>query len=303
MIPKIGPRIVVVGDIVTDVIATVDGPIVAASDTPARITTTGGGAGANTAAWLAYAGARVTLCGVVGADPAGAARIAELRAAGVRCVIRRAPGAGTGSIVVISDGRERTMLADRGANLALAPADVDRALGGAGSRVHVHVSGYALLDAASRPAAAHALARRPGWTTSVDAASAGPLRGVGDFRALVPATDVLLANVDEARVLVGGTGGPAELAAALASWARVAVVKAGADGAAAASDQDEPVWVPAVPAEAVDATGAGDAFAAGFLVAWLGGADLAGSLAAGARLGAEAVGRVGARPPVRGRRR
>ncbi len=288
--------VLVVGDIVTDVVAIVTGPIAHASDTAASIAVTGGGAGANTAAWLAAAGVDVTLCGVVGADDEGAARRSELEAQGVRCAVRSAAGARTGSIVVIAERTERTMLADRGANLLLEPADVDAAVAAAGC-VHLHLSGYPLLDAQSHAAAAHALAeaRRRGWTTSVDAASAGPLRRAPGFLDWVRGSDVLFANADEAAVLVGASGSPAELAAALARQVRVAVVKLGAAGALACVDSSV-IEVPAAAAEAVDATGAGDAFAAGFLAAYLRRDDLASALAAGAELGARAVSTVGARP-------
>lgn len=302
-------RVIVVGDIVTDVVAILAGPVAPASDTPARIRVTGGGAGANTATWLAHAGARVTLCGVVGADGAGDARLAELRAAGVDCAIRAVGDAGTGSIVVLSDGRERTMLTDRGANLLLTPADVDAAFRTAPDARHLHVSGYPLLDEASRPAARHALATaaRRGLSTSVDAASAGPLRRVGpaNFQSWVRGVDVLFANADESRALLDSGDLPAaDAAARLASWAGVAVVKRGAAGAVAASLGTDPVAVPVAPASVVDTTGAGDAFAAGFLVGWLAGLDVAGALAAGAILGARAVSAVGARPiGATGRRR
>lgn len=288
--------VLVVGDIVTDVVAIVTGPIAHASDTAASIAVTGGGAGANTAAWLAAAGVDVTLCGVVGADDEGAARRAELEAHGVRCAVRSAAGARTGSIVVIAERTERTMLADRGANLLLEPADVDAAVAAAGC-VHLHLSGYPLLDAQSHAAAAHALAeaRRRGWTTSVDAASAGPLRRAPGFLDWVRGSDVLFANADEAEVLVGAPAPPAELAAALAKQVRVAVVKLGAAGALACVDSSV-IEVPAVAAEAVDATGAGDAFAAGFLAAYLRQEGLAAALAAGTELGARAVSTVGARP-------
>jgi ribokinase len=310
------PHILVIGDIVTDVVAVVDNPIAPDTDTPAQISVTGGGAGANAAAWLAHAGARVTLCGVVGADDAGDARLAELHAAGVTCAVRRAGGARTGSIVVISDGHQRTMLADRGANLLLTAADVDAALARAADAVHLHLSGYALLDAASRPAARHALAAARGLSTSVDAASAGPLRRVGgpEFLSWVRGTTLLLANADEANALVspamttdfraapGGAAGchgrveaPEVVAAALAEVAGMAVVKLGGSGAVAARGT-QTASVPAPVTDVVDPTGAGDAFAAGFLMAWLSGESLEVALRAGARLGAEAVSRVGARP-------
>src|SRR6185437_15588896 len=126
--------ILVVGDIVTDILALPEGPLAVDSDTAARVRMTGGGSAANTAAWIASTQTPVTLAGVVGDD--GATRLAELAAAGVTCVVRRAEDAATGSVVVLSTGTERTMLTDRGANGLLEPGDVDAALEGAG---HVHL--------------------------------------------------------------------------------------------------------------------------------------------------------------------
>ena len=80
-----GRRVLVVGDIITDIVAVHSGPVAVDSDTPARITTTAGGSAANTAAWLAYAGATVDLLAVVGSDTAGEERVAELTAGGVGC--------------------------------------------------------------------------------------------------------------------------------------------------------------------------------------------------------------------------
>jgi ribokinase len=260
--------IVVVGDVVTDIVAAYEGVLAAGSDTAARIRTVGGGSAANTAAWLATLGAPVRLVGVVGDDDAGRARIAELRALGVEPALRRSPGSVTGSIVVLSDGHERTMLFDRGANGLLRPDDL--VLDGVR---HLHLSGYTLFDPATREAGLRALAgaRARGATTSVDASSAAPLRAV-PFLTFLGNVDVLLANTDEARVLTGTAGAAPDLAPALLPWVAHAVVKAGADGAVWA-DADGVVSAPAVPVPAVvDPTGAGDAFAAGLLRAWLDGA-------------------------------
>ena len=112
-----GPgRIIVIGDIVTDVVTVLGAPIVAGSDTPAPISVTGGGAGANTAAWLADAGVAVTLCGVVG-DGRGRIR-APRRTVGGRRGLRRPAVARmpTGSIVILAGPADRTMITDRGAN-------------------------------------------------------------------------------------------------------------------------------------------------------------------------------------------
>jgi len=290
--------VVVVGDIVTDIVAVHGGTVAVGSDTPAAITITGGGAAANTAAWLASLGVPVVLVAVVGADAAGAERVEELRAAGVRCLVRSVVGASTGSIVVLSGGGDRTMLVDRGANGLLTGLDIEPALAGAR---HVHVSGYTLLDPGTRPAglAALTLARERGATASVDAASAAPLRSVGGraFLSWTRPSDLLFANLDEARALVESPSvAPIDAAKRLAAAiGGDGVVKCGADGAVSASAAGV-VSVGGRPATVVDPTGAGDAFAAGFLASWLDSGSAADCLAAGAALGAQAVTRVGSRP-------
>ncbi|MGH3658390.1 MAG: carbohydrate kinase family protein, partial [Micromonosporaceae bacterium] len=220
----------VVGDLVTDVVAVAAGPLAEGTDTAASITLTGGGAAANTAAWLAYAQLPVTLVAAVGDDPAGAQRVAELESAGVRCAVSRHPGP-SGTVVVIADGAERTMLCDRGANAHLSTGDIDAGLPGAG---HLHLSGYPLFDERTRPAGRYALAaaRTAGLTVSVDAASARPLRQAGpaSFLEWVRGVDLLFANADEARVLVGDVA-PDELARRLAGHVATVIVKLGADGA------------------------------------------------------------------------
>ena len=292
-------RVLVVGDLVTDVVVVHEGPIETGTDTRAAITHTGGGQGANTAAWLAYAGSPVTLVAAVGDDPAGRERVAELEAAGVRCAVRAHAGAVTGTVVVLASADERTLVTDPGACLLLDPADVRAAVAGADDAVHLHLSGYVLLNEGSRPGglAALAAARERGITVSVDAASAAPLRSVGAevFLAWVRGADLLLCNADEAAVLAG-PGTPAGQAAALARVARAVVVKRGGDGAVW-HGPDGPVRSGAtLRVPMTDPTGAGDAFAAGLLDAWCAGLPPEEALKAGATLGAAAVQRVGGRP-------
>jgi ribokinase len=290
--------IVVVGDLVTDVLVVHAGAIEVGSDTSAAITVSGGGQAANTAAWLAHTGCPVTLIAAVGDDLAGRERIAELTALGVHCAVRAHPGATTGSVVVLASAGERTMITDRGAALLLDPTDVAAAI--QLDAVHLHLSGYPLLDAASRPAglAALAAARERGLRTSVDAASAAPLRKVGApaFLEWVRGGDLLLCNADEATALAGPNS-PAEQARTLTATAANVVVKRGAEGAVWCDAAGGAWSVPGAGVPVADPTGAGDAFAAGLLAAWCGGASPAEALEAGAALGAEAVGRVGARPP------
>ncbi|WP_203965857.1 carbohydrate kinase family protein [Actinocatenispora thailandica] len=290
------------GDIATDVVAVLPAPLAGGlalgTDTAVRIGLTPGGSAANTATWLAGTGTPVTLIGAVGADAAGAARLAELSAAGVRPAVARVAAA-TGAIVVLSDPQERTMLCDRGANQLLPVAHATAAVRDAGDAVHLHLSAYPLFDPGSAPAALAALdaARQAGLTVSVDAASAGPLAAAGSAaHDWLRGADLLFANLDEARVLVGDpTADPADAARELTGLARSVVVKLGAAGAIRA-DGDRLLRAEAVPVDAVDPTGAGDAFAAGLLAAELAGADPLAALRAGAALGARAVSQLGARP-------
>ncbi|MEU5674509.1 PfkB family carbohydrate kinase, partial [Micromonospora sp. NPDC047753] len=161
------------------------------------------------------------------------------------------------------------------------------------------LSAYTLLDAESRGAGLRALAsaRERGLTISVDAASAAPLRRVGAavFLSWVRDIDLLLVNADEATVLAGGLD-PAAQGRALSATARRVVVKRGAAGAVWV-DRTTPVCVaPANRVAVVDVTGAGDAFAAGLLTAWLAGASPSAALGRATDLGALAVSTAGARP-------
>ncbi|GIJ11256.1 ribokinase [Micromonospora andamanensis] len=284
---------------VTDVVAVLSAPLAPGSDTPAAIRSAGGGQAANTASWLAAQGVPVTLVGAVGDDGTGRDRVAELTAAGVDCAVERVAGSATGTVIVLTVGDERTMVTERGANVRLAPGHVDAALAGTPDATHLHLSGYTLLDADSRPAGLRALAgaRERGLTTSVDAASAAPLRAVGTaaFLDWVREVDLLLVNVDEATVLAGGLE-PAAQGRALTAAARRVVVKRGAAGAVWV-DRDATIVTSSAHRVAVrDVTGAGDAFAAGLLSAWLAGATPDGALARAADLGGAAVAQVGARP-------
>ena len=291
------PRVVVVGDVCTDVVALLAGRPAAGSDRPAAIVTRGGGAGANVAAHLAALGTPVLLAGCVGDDLPGSALCRDLAAEGVTLTVRTVPGTSTGTVIsLVEPGGERSMLADRGANLALAPGDVPVPPRGG----HLHLSGYTLLDDGPRAAglAALAAAREAGCTVSVDPASTGPLAayGVDRWLADTAAATLLLPNADEARLLTGCTD-PADAARALAGRHPVVAVSLGAEGALWAAG-DVLVHRPAHPAVVVDTTGAGDAFTAGVLSVWSaagGRPDPAEALEAGLRRAATVVGRTGAR--------
>jgi sugar/nucleoside kinase (ribokinase family) len=287
-------RIVVLGDVMVDVVVRLSEPLARGSDAPAVIRFHGGGSAANTAAWLAAAGAEPVLVGRVGDDERGRGARDGLAAAGVdaRLTVDTDLPTGTCLVLVGPDG-ERTMAPDAGANDALAEADLTGELLTRGD--HLHVSGYSLLRAGSRPAARAAIARAlgVGMTVSVDPSSSALLSAA--FLDWADGAGLLLPNASEAHALTGDSD-PERAARALARRFGEVVVTLG-PGGALWTGGDEVLRAAAVPVDAVeDSTGAGDAFAAGLLSARVAGMSTAEALAAGCRLAARAVTQVGARP-------
>ena len=254
--------LVVLGDLMVDVVTRVSGALARGSDTEALITVRGGGSAANVAAWAAWLGTPVVFGCRVGDDDRGRAAIADLRGVDVRAEVDPERPTGT-CVVLVEPGGERTMLPDPGAN--------DGPLPEVEPGDHLHVVGYALLREGPRASALAAIerARAAGVTVSVDPSSWALL-----WPGAIPPVDLLLPNVEEAALLEGEK-----------------VTKLGPDGACWGD-----VRVPAEPVEVVDTTGAGDAFAAGFLSARLAGAEPREALEAGCRVAARAVAQVGARP-------
>ncbi|MFI5618358.1 carbohydrate kinase family protein [Streptomyces sp. NPDC051567] len=293
--------LLVIGDVVTDVVAVHRRPLAPATDTAARIRTLPGGAGANAACWAAHTGAaEVRLLARVGAESAGWHERALL-AAGVSPRLVVDPAEPTGTVVaLVGEGAERTFLSDSGASLRLSPADWTPSLLDGAARLHL--SGYLFFADSSRELALVALraARARGVPVSVDPASAGFLAALGPERFLdaVAGSGVLLPNEDEALLLAGlpGPAGAAGAAAELSRRVPLVVVTLGAAGALVAEDGRVTAEVPAHPARAVDSTGAGDAFTGGFLAALLTGAAPAEAARTGCRTAALAVARLGGRP-------
>jgi sugar/nucleoside kinase (ribokinase family) len=293
-------RVVVVGDLMTDTVAHAHMALARGSDTPATVTMHGGGSGANIAAWLAVDGSEVAFVGRRGADIAGRNRDMELMGYGVDARLVMDPERPTGTcVVMVTHKGDHTMLSDPGANGALSPEDLPQDLFTPGG--HLHVSGYTLLNPGSRPAVLAALstADRAGMSISIDGASAAPLERVGaePFLQLTNGITLLFVNAAQGKVLTGRDD-PGQAARVLNAWYPHVVMKLGPDGAMMyANGRPDPVRVPGPPIERiVDGTGAGDAFVAGFLPAWLDNKPPGEALVSGCRLAARALGLVGARP-------
>jgi sugar/nucleoside kinase (ribokinase family) len=262
--------VIAVGDVMLDgaLPATVAGGRV-----HGRIELRAGGSAANAALAVAQLGASAAVVGRVGADPAGRLVTDALAAAGVEALLARDVDARTGCVVVVGG---TAIVADPGASGRLEPDDLPAILE-AGA---VLVSGYSLLQSGSEAAARAALERaRTGWL-AIDAASARLVAafGVERFFEATATAGVLLANADEARTLTGLEAGDA--VRALARHYRVACVKLGPAGAIAASGEDV-VHVEVEPVDRIGTLGAGDAFAGGFLLSLVRGADLVVAVRAG----------------------
>jgi 2-dehydro-3-deoxygluconokinase len=267
------------------------------------------GAEANLAVGLARLGHRVAYIGRVGDDGFGTAILRRLRGEGVRVDCLGVDSVAPTGLLV----RERRTLGPTevlyyrsgSAGSRLEPSDVERAATGglfADAR-WLHVTGITPALSASAAAAVDLSiehARAGGCTISLDINLRRKLWAVEDarpvLRALAEGADILFGSTDELAVLTerDPAPDPAELAAsAMSLGPSLVVVKLGAQGALALERGLFPIWMPSIAAAVVDAVGAGDAFAAGFIAARLEGAPMQRALAVGNACGASAVAVVG----------
>jgi len=270
------PHLVAIGDLLLDVVIRPAGPIERGTDVPGTLAFRRGGSAANVAAAFARAGGSAALITSLGRDRQGDRLAASLRADGVVLHAVRS-GAPSGRLAAIIDERgERSFVTQRGAADDLRAADI-KAAWLRGTDV-LHVPAYSLLAEPIGSAAllAAELARDQGALVSVDLASAGPLLAFGVRRARARIAELapgaLFANRDEAALVVRQTGRRAW--ADLLELAPLVVAKDGAWGCRVLwhGDSTAPVQQIDVAAQRmgrVDSTGAGDAFAAGFLLALL----------------------------------
>lgn len=283
-------RVLVFGDLIDDVIVVPGGPIRTDTDTPSAIRTRPGGSAANTAAWLAHTGGNVVFVGRCAAADAPR-HAALLEAVGARTRIVADPVLPTGTIVVIVEGDARSMLTERGANAALSPADVYP-----DACALVHATGYSLIGHADAFATFVGRVHSAGGRVSLNVGAVAAIDEVGveTFLAATAGVDILIATTAEAAAL-SGENSPEAAASLLSRRHGVVAVTAGREGAWI-TDGGPPELVEAVVVDAVDPTGAGDAFTAGLLAGLLAGEGSADAARRGAALAARAVTVVGGRP-------
>ena len=258
--PRRPPAVLVLGDLMLDVVLMPSRPMQTGTDVPGSVLLRPGGSAAGTARWLGRLGARVQLVTAVGRDAVGRALVEAVRLG-----------------IVVSSGGERSFVADRAAADSLEAAALQAAWF---DRLDaLHLPAYSLLTEPLGSAAQRALelARSRGARITLDLASSVPLLARGRVGAETLLRDVgpdlLFATEAEARALLGDA--PIE---DLLGLAPIAIVKRGIAGAtvlargsgAEAAGSVLRFEVATKPIETTDSTGAGDAFDAGFLVAWLG---------------------------------
>jgi ribokinase len=252
------------GDLLLDVIVRLEQPLEPGTDAAAQTRTGAGGQAANVAAWAAALGAEARFIGKRGDDPAASLAAGELARLGVTVFGPVALGRNGVVVSIVGEEGERAMASDRGVAPTLSADELDPVwFEGA---TQLHLSGYSLMSSPIDSAAVHAaeLVRTGGGTVSIDLASRRVIADFGPDRlrdVLVELRPELVFANEEERAEVGPEAAPD------ATW----VLKRGAAGAAVERDGRRSEFA-AVPAEVVDTTGAGDAFAAGYLV---GGIELA----------------------------
>ena len=289
-------KVLCVGDIMLDVSAVIGSSILPGVETRATISTQGGGAAANVASWLSVSGTPAYLIARVGDDAAGQTVLAELDKYGVEHSQTIIPDVNTGVVIVLVDALgERTMFPDSGANSGLSLADLPPL----DEITAVYLSGYPLVNPKSREGALDILrsVKERGLPVIFDPSTVGVLLEVGlsQVREWLALVDVVILNEEEAHFL-SGKKNPIEAAAELLKSTPLVVIKRGGNGALAQARGSSVVQISAIEAVVVDTTGAGDAFAAGFILVWANGGELVDALNNGAALAAKCVAIRGARP-------
>jgi ribokinase len=290
-----GRRVVIIGDVMLDVVVKRTLPLARTSDTPARVRISRGGSGANLAVALGDVGHHVVYVGACGDDAPRQIFEGELATGGVSAHLQVTSTATGVVVALVDEDGQRAMLTDRGANPLLTELFVMRQLNEPFD--HLHVSGYTLLDSATRDIGSAALrfARETGRTSSVDVCSVGPLVEVTPeiFLEAARESNMLFANEEEALVL-SRRGGVDDAIATLCEAFDEVVVTRGPSGAVASCGEERASAL-SQGKDVIDTTGAGDAATGAYLGARLSGASLGAALELAMAASAHVVRGLGAR--------
>jgi sugar/nucleoside kinase (ribokinase family) len=296
-----GIKVYCIGDLMLDIVAqipTSPHELHLGNDTRTAISTHGGGAGGNVASWLAVLGNDVTMVGRIGNDAAGSAITAEFDALGISYGSIVKDGLHTGVVICLVDpSGERTMLADNGANAGLTISDLP-SLGGVDA---VYLTGYAPLAPLSREGVLEMVRVINAHQIPIvfDPATVGGMQGVAVEEILqwCALMDAVIMNEEEAIYLSGLSDCDAALNFFVELTPR-AIIKRGSAGAIGLERGGQVIAVAAQTSAVVDTTGAGDAFAAGFIDAFTGRRDFSYAMERASAVAGHCVAIVGARGRV-----
>ena len=250
----------------------------------------GGGSAANVAAVLAGLGLDASLFGSIGGDESGAFAERELSSAGVRTRLVEADGETAVKYLIVDADGEVMVLSNEGANEAFAAEDLPPGTLTEGTD-HLHLTNQP-------PAVAAALAARAREVGATVSVAPGRQFAERDFTEALSAADLVFCNRREAAALLDEDGDGATGYGALRADATLIVTHGGDGSEAHDRAGGRTTTHEGFDADVVDTTGAGDAFAAGFLAARLDGAGLDRALAVANACGAIAAGEVGARVEI-----
>lgn len=266
-------RLLVLGDLNLDIHAEEPTPTDVGQEVRSVVRAVPGGSAGTFARVAAGLGAQVAFVGAVGRDLVGDLLERDLAARGIEPHLTRSDMS-TGAVLALFRGGDRSMVCARGANDALDERDLEPAW--FSGLDHLHVSGYAFLSDRQARAARRAidLAAAAGASVSVNAPPASLIEAFGVSAFLCALRDVtsLFLNRDEGR-LIAGLDAPEEIVVALAAAHEEGALTLGRDGALAWLGQERSVASPPAALD-VDPTGAGDAYAAAFVVHRLAGDGL-----------------------------
>ena len=287
-------RIVVVGELNVDIIAVgTDGlPVLGREILASDIAVFPGSSSGNCASGLARLGNDVLYIGKVGDDDFGRLMTRSLESRGIdTSAVIVDPGIRTGITISIAAENDRAMVTYLGSIEAFHIEDVDRSL--LDGRDHLHVSSF-FLQRGLTPHCPElfAMAKEKGLTTSLDLGWDTFGKWNGTLWKVLPYADLFVPNETEIAMITGEKDAEKALKK-VAPKVGLAVVKLGPEGAMAFSN-GKIIRRPAFEAHVVDTTGAGDAFTAGFVHAYLHGLTLEDALDLANACGALCVERSGA---------
>jgi len=308
-VPAVSGHMCVVGDFAWDVLIRTNSELLRGGDTFGEVMLTPGGSAANVAVWASRAGLPTEFVGKIGRDRFGQLAQEDLERERVAAHFVETDAHLTGSVAVFVDHTgERSMVSGHGADFYLLPSELPRAA--ITSAKHLHLTAWSFFVDPPRAAARAAarMATSAGATLSFDPGSFQMIgeMGVPQFLAVTQdlGIDILLPNKEEGGMLTGGLTDPVEIAAALADLYPGALVmlKLDADGALV-YEHGTATHIPAGTNNLVDATGAGDSFAGGFLAHYLEHGDAVAAARFATTISAWVIEHLGARPEADARLR